>query len=88
MSSSDCEFAMTFLSTLKVNTPLWRFYLDRDSLWHAVIKSTYGMQEKGWYSNIVIHGSSRCPWKDTSQVSNSFSSCCQLVVGNEERVKF
>lgn len=67
---------------------LWRFPLERDSLWHSVIKSRYGMQGNGWDSQIGIRASARCPRKFISQGLPRFLSHCSFVVGNGERIHF
>lgn len=35
----------------------------------------------------MSHGLSRSPWKEISQGLNTFSACCNFVMGNGERVR-
>ncbi|RVW15386.1 putative ribonuclease H protein [Vitis vinifera] len=42
---------------------LWRFPRERNSLWHKVIASIYGIHPNGWDANMVDRWSHRCPWK-------------------------
>ena len=39
---------------------LWRFPLEPNSLWHRVVKSKYGLQQKGWDASVSagVSGSS------------------------------
>ncbi|KAK9951574.1 hypothetical protein M0R45_007012 [Rubus argutus] len=67
---------------------LWRFPIEKESLWHCVIKSKYGYQANGWDANLVVRGSSRSPWKDISAGLCDFSKCVQLVVGDGRIVRF
>lgn len=67
---------------------LWRSPIERDSLWHAVIRSKYGYHENGWNAKPVLSGSTRSPWKDISSGLPNFSRCFQLKIGNGERVRF
>ncbi|KAL5569664.1 hypothetical protein UlMin_026239 [Ulmus minor] len=48
---------------------LWRFPLEQNSLWAAVIRSKYGLNREGWDTNLVTVGSFRSPWKFIAQVS-------------------
>ncbi|KAM7490623.1 hypothetical protein LguiA_033544 [Lonicera macranthoides] len=40
---------------------LWRFPLESNSLWHAIIASKYGSHPNGWDSSHDINGSLRAP---------------------------
>jgi hypothetical protein len=67
---------------------LWRFPIERDSLWHMVIRSKYGFQPNGWDTNQPQLISSRNPWKDISAQMNMFAPCFQLTVGSGRKVRF
>lgn len=60
--------------------------MERNLIWHALIKSEYRLYENGWDYNVLITGSSQCPWNDISQGLNSCAFLCRFGVGNGERV--
>lgn len=45
---------------------LWRFPIECGLLWHAVIKSKYGMHVNGRDSQVVSRDKGRAPWKSIS----------------------
>lgn len=61
--------------------------MERNLIWHALIKSKYRLYENGWDYNVLIRGSSQCPWNDISQSLNSFAFLCSFGVGNGEMVR-
>ena len=65
---------------------LWRFPLERDSLWHAIIVSKYNIQSNGWDANVDIKASLRSPWKSIVKGWNSFVKNTKLVVGKGDRI--
>ncbi|KAK9266383.1 hypothetical protein L1049_027285 [Liquidambar formosana] len=67
---------------------LWRFALERDSLWYAIIKSKYGLQANGWDAQTSSRISARSPWKFTSQGLDRFLEFTSLSVGKGDRVRF
>lgn len=67
---------------------LWRFPIERESLWHAVISSKYGYQTNGWDAKQAQLFSSRNPWRDISAQMNSFAPCFKLIIGNGRKVRF
>ncbi|KAM7474964.1 hypothetical protein LguiB_022207 [Lonicera macranthoides] len=67
---------------------LWRFPLERDSLWHSVIQSKYGAHSNGWDAGFGIRGTSRAPWKSISRVWIDFMQNIKLVVGVGNNIRF
>ena len=51
---------------------LWRFPLETDALWYAVIKSKYGLHDNQWDSGINHLVTYRNPWKFISSLYGEF----------------
>ncbi|KAM7479086.1 hypothetical protein LguiA_027299 [Lonicera macranthoides] len=67
---------------------IWRFPIEQDSPWCAIIRSKYGFQKNGWDSNVVVKSSYRNPWKAISANIENFVKFTRLKVGNGEQIKF
>ena len=66
---------------------LWRFPLERNSLWCSIIESKYGLQNNGWNSNKVGRGSFCNPWKAISNGLDFFNTLIQYKVGRGDRTR-
>ena len=53
---------------------LWRFPLEKEALWVAVIKSKYGLHQNKWDSEVIQLGTHRNPWKFISSLYGQFRS--------------
>jgi len=67
---------------------LWRFPLEKDSLWYAVIDSKYGSHSNGWDAGFGFSGTLRAPWKSISKVWIDFMHNIKLVVGVGDKIRF
>ena len=67
---------------------LWRFLLEKDSLWHAIIVSKYGSHPNGWDANNDINSFLCASWKSIAKVWSEFVQNTKLVVGNGGSIRF
>ena len=67
---------------------LWRFPKEKESLWHEIIVSKYGLHTNGWDANIDIKCSYHSPWKSIAKVWSSFVQNIRLVVGKGDTIRF
>ena len=67
---------------------LWRFPLETDALWYAVIKSKYGLHANQWDSGINHMVTYRNPWKFVSSLYGEFHSLVAFKVGNGTKLRF
>lgn len=60
---------------------LWRSSVESNSLWCAIIKSKYGLQDNGWEFQMGNKVLASCSWKFISQGLLRFLESTSLVVG-------
>ena len=69
-------------------TWLWRFPLERQSLWARVVKSKYGIRTNGWDTKGAARVTYRCPWKFISSVYDHYIKQVVFKVGKDNNIRF
>ncbi|XP_062093360.1 uncharacterized protein LOC133799353 [Humulus lupulus] len=67
---------------------LWRFPLEKNSLWHRVISSRYGEDAGFWDTNVGSRFSVRGPWRDISMLYEEFKRRVFFKVERGDRIRF
>ena len=67
---------------------LWRYGMERDSLWRKVIEAKYKVEGAGWCTEPVLGTYGVSVWKSIRHSWLDFSKFLQFDVGDGTRIKF
>ena len=79
---------VNFFNEALIGKWLWRFGLERDTLWRQVIEVKYGCVWGGWCTSLVSGPYGIGLWKNISRGWPSFSCYILFDIGDGTRVKF
>ncbi|XP_010250619.1 PREDICTED: uncharacterized protein LOC104592815 isoform X3 [Nelumbo nucifera] len=67
---------------------LWRWPLERERLWHEVVKSIHGCSESGWDAGVSQRALFTTPWKAISGILPKFLSFVRWNLPSEVKLLF
>lgn len=67
---------------------LWRFVVERHSLWQSIIISRYGEDMSGWDCRQILHISHSLMWRNIVQITPHFYSHTRFGLGCRSHVRF
>lgn len=67
---------------------LWRFSLERDSVWQSIILNKYGRAPNGWECSSQVSPSMSLLWRDIIRLIPLFFPFIHFIVGNGKSLKF
>ncbi|PON67527.1 hypothetical protein TorRG33x02_264340 [Trema orientale] len=67
---------------------LWRFALEKNELWHKVIRSKYGISPNNWDSRMTQRTTCRSPWNFISNQYHEFLNLVGFKVRNSNSLRF